>query len=180
MGNRSSKIIVTISALILLVSLGVSGFALYLVANQKDTYATRSADLAEKKSHEEALKALTQTLHDTESERASLFSRILADDKVVDFLGSVESLGHDQGVELKTMSLTVEPIDKDKNQVFETLVINLEATGSYDAVMHVLALFEHIPYQAEVDNAHITKQGDDSHANWKGEFQLRVTKFKKT
>jgi len=173
--HKSTKIIAAISGIIFIVSVGAWARFLYKVVEQKSVFAERNIEYAQEKSHQKALETLAHTLDDTKSARESLNTRILKDDSVIDLLALIESIGKEQGIELSTNSLSVQPID----DIFETLVINVSVKGPYDSVIYMLKLLEHIPYQASVEKVQVGKEGEVSNAVWNGQFEVKVTKFKK-
>lgn len=144
----------------------------YHVSVQKERFREQSIARAELQAHKDALTSLTRTLEETQEERESLASRIVKEEMVIDLLGLIETLGREQGVVLTTTSLNVEPI----SNTFEALVIGVNVRGSYEALMHVLTLLEHLPYQSTVNKVHVDR-GDG--VLWSGSFEVRVTKFKK-
>ena len=95
---------------------------------------------------------------------------MLKDEEVINFLATIEELGREQHVELKTSRLQVDGID----DTFEELVVEITITGSYDSVLHMLSLFETFPYQSYVSIF------TDNQVSWSGNFTIHVTKFKKT
>src|SRR5690606_5770932 len=99
-------------------------------------------------------------------------SRILEEEEVINFLALVETLGKEQGVELTTSALTVQPLDN----VFEYLVMNVQIKGGYESVTHLIALFENLPYQSTLGKLQIRREEGGV---WIAQFELRVTKFKK-
>ena len=170
--HRSTQVIIIISALFFIVSIVACVGFFFLISKQETILREKMLAQGEAEAHQNSLKSLIRTLADTESERTSLHTRILKDENVVDFLTLIESLGKEQGVALTTKSLTVEPITAQ----FETLVVNVIVEGSYESVVHMLKLFEHIPYQSTMGTVQILSGGD---TQWQGVFQVRVTKFKK-
>ncbi len=178
MFQSNSKIIAAIGALTLLLSVSVCIFFMYTVNEKKSHYQEKLNEQDVLKAHEESLKKLSETLEETRNDRETLMTRILEEDGVIDFLYLIESAGKEQGVVLKTESLTVTPV----NETFEKLIINLSVSGEYVSVLHVLKLLEQILYQSEINKATIGRdegRGGASQGLWRGTFELSVTKFKK-
>ena len=174
MFHINTKIIAALGGVLLIVSVGACVLFFYRVTEQRVLLQNKVSERAVAKARQSSLTELTKTLEDTKVARESLISRILSENGVVDFLTLIESIEKEQGVEIKTDSLTVEPI----SEVFEKLVVNISVTGSYTSVVHVLKLLEHLPYQSSLRKVSIGRE--DRSANvWKGMFELSVTKFKK-
>jgi len=171
MVHRNTKVIAAISALLFIASAAALGVFSLMLVKQKALYAERSLERAQERARQESVQALLQTLDDTKDARESLSTRILREEDVIDLLSLVEALGRENAAPVETDSLTVEPLD----DMFETLVVHLNVTGSYASVLRMLTLLEALPYQATISAAHLSAEGD----GWGGELELRITKFKK-
>lgn len=175
MTQKSTKIIAVISFIIFLVSFCTSVIGFVMVTKQKGVYGEALEKRAETEAREASQKGLIESLEKTKNERALLTSQILKDENVIELLSLIETLGKEQGTELKTSSLTVEKID----QKFETLVVNLEVVGPYTSVTQILGLLEHLPYQATVSSVQMERMDEGIQGKWKGVFTLKVTKLTK-
>ncbi len=173
--HRSTKLIACISIGVFVVSIAVCAIFFSFLSKQKVQFNELSSTQIEKQTHRTSLKVHQKALAESEEDRSSLKSRIVREENVIDFLSLTESLGKEQNVVLTTQSLTVEPI----NDVFESLVIQVEIEGLYQSVMHTVKLLERIPYQVMVYNLRMNRESDSGGMNWKGTLKLRVTKFKK-
>ena len=176
--HRSTIIIATIGTLFLLGSVTACTIFARIVATEKADFIGRRTERAEAKSHRDSFESLERALKETKAERASLTERIVREEDVITLLALIEALGREQGVGLTTNALTVET----SKTTFETLVISVTIEGSFDSVMQTLRIFEHLPYQSTVSNVQVGKSGDEKTGSdaWKGSFQIRVTKYKKT
>ncbi len=170
--HKSTKIIATISFLILAGSLTIFGGFGFVIFTQKQNYIDLYRQNELLKNQESSINALLAELETTKGERESLESRILADEEVIDFLALIETLGREQQVKLTTSGLSVQPI----NATFETLVVRMEVEGGYDSVLRTLKLMEQLPYQTVVSNSQLNSGSGDV---WKGVFEIQLTKFKK-
>lgn len=172
--HKKTKIVAVISGIVFLSCVTAAAFFFHTVQGQKAIYTERNISLAQAKSDQESLRTLMHTLEETKLERESLISRILKEEDVINFLALLESLGAEHGVTLTTDSLKVEPL----NETFETLLIHMGAEGTYVAVLHVLELFETLPYQVSIESTQLSN-AEGGGTTWKGQFSLRVTKMKK-
>ncbi len=163
------------SIIVFLFSVSTSVVAFVMVTKQKGIYLEALKKRAETEAQVASQKSLIESLEKTKNERALLSTQILKDANVIELLSLIETLGKEQGVDLKTSSLNVEKID----QTFETLVVNLEVAGPYTSVKQILGLLEHIPYQASVGSVQLERMEEGKDGKWKGIFTLKVTKFKK-
>jgi Tfp pilus assembly protein PilO len=121
-----------------------------------------------------ALSALEATVASSKGDRMKLESYILKDEAIIDLLSLIERTALEQGVVLKTNSLTVAPID----DIFEELQVTVEITGSFDGVLRMVRILEHIPEQSSIPRVMLTKSGDEI-GLWQASVDVRVTKFKK-
>jgi hypothetical protein len=175
MVRNNTKIFAGISITICMVCVFVSAGFLYVITKQKTHYTEMSTESARIKANQSSLDELIHTLDETTDARATLATSILTEEKVIDFLALIESIGTEQGVALTTNSLTIEPIDT----TFETVVITVGVKGQYAAILHVLKLLEQIPYSSSVRNVQM-QSADIEHADkWEGVFEMRVIKFVK-
>lgn len=175
MRNQNTYIASGLGILFLSVSIGACAVFLHEVEKKKETLHELGLLRAQTESRKKTLMTLTTALTDTKEERAYLTSRILKEEDVVDFLTLIESLGREQGTKLTTSSLTVEPV----NSSFESLVVGVNVEGQYANLMHLLTLFEHLPYQVTIEKVVFEKTSDGGSAFWKSFYEIRVTKTKK-
>jgi Tfp pilus assembly protein PilO len=172
--HKSTKLITAVSILFFVACITVSGAFLDRVAKQKEVYETKTMDRRSMIEREKGIVTLTEELEATKEERAFVASRILREDDVIDFLALIEGVGREQDVALQTSSLKVESIDT----MFEALVVSIDITGTYDAVVHMVTLFEYLPYQVSLGKLRIRNESENEN-NWTASFEIRVTKFKK-
>lgn len=169
---RSTTIIAIVGLTLFIVGACVLGIFFYVVEKEKVAYELQTLEQAKREAYYKTLETLTRTLEETENERTSLSSRVLKEENVVEFLALIESIGREQGVVLSTDSLVVEPVD----EIFESLVVQVSVEGSYDAVMHVLTIFEHLPYKSSIHGVSLDKSVNNI---WRSSYSIRVIQFKK-
>lgn len=172
--QKNTKVIAVMSGIFFIVSVVIFVLFILVVSKQKGDLRTQSIEREEIRIHQDSLVALMRTLESTKESRISLQTRILKEDDVIDLLSLIESLGREQRVTLNTNSLTVEPLD----ELFETLVIQVNVEGSYASIKHVLMLLEHLPYQTSLGTTQLTRGGGEKGDVWNGMYEVRVTKYK--
>lgn len=172
--HKHTKIVALIvTSIFLLALVGFVGFG-YVVGTQKVKLNEALTAAAELKMQEESLSTLVKTVESSKADRTELDSIILTEEGVIDLLTLIESLGVEQGVSLKTSTLTVSPV----GDLFEALTVTVSVEGSYSAVMHITKLLETLPYQSSVPKVFL-QQVEDAASQWQGTIEVRVTKFKK-
>ncbi len=169
-----TKIIALISlGLCLVTMLAFIGFY-WIVNGHKERLTTERLRAAEAEVQANALDALEKTVTTSMEDRAKLQSYILKDEAIIDLLSLIERTALEQGVVLKTNSLTVVPID----DTFEELQVSVVISGTFDGVLRMIRILEHIPEQSAVPMVTLTKS-EAENASWQASVDVRVTKFKK-
>lgn len=172
--QRNTKPIAITSGIFFTVSVIIFVLFMLAVSKQKEDLRAQSIEREKVRIHQSSLVSLIRTLESTEKERKSLQTRILKEEDVINLLSLIESLGREQGVTLTTSSLTVEPVD----ELFETLVVQVNVQGSYVSVKHILTLMEHLPYQTSLGTTQLTRGEGERRDFWQGGYEVRVTKYK--
>ena len=173
--TQHTKIIGIIAILLFASSLGLLVGSLLFLQKTDGELNEKRIQIAKIQNNERELTSLTRLVEETAEERVLIDSYLLHEEEVIDFLALIESLGREQNVELQTTSLTVQPL----NDVFDQLRINVSVTGPYSSVVHMLKLFETLPYQVTVLKTSLSQASDNSQTSlWNGLFDLQVTKYK--
>lgn len=171
---RSTKIIFFFSLIFFLISIITCTAFVYNVYTEKQAYIEKRNKLLEIEDKSEKLVAFTNTFEHTVNERAYLETRILDDQKVIDFLEMLEMLEQEQEVTMTTSSLNVQKIDA----TFDTLTTHITIEGQNESVLNVIKILETLPYQSSVERVQFTKKEDGDGAYWwTAELDLRITKF---
>ena len=173
--HTRTKIIALVSlGLCLCAGLMYAGF-FWIVKGHKESLYIERVRAAEAEVQARALSALQETVTSSAEDRAKLQGYILADESIIDLLSLIERTAVEQGVTLKTNSLTVAPID----DVFEELYVTVHIQGSFDGTMRMLRIIESIPEQSTVPRVMLTKEEGEHIEQWQAQVDIRVTKFKK-
>ncbi len=171
--HTRTKIVASIVGGVCVLSvLALIGFQ-YVLVGLKSDLTLQEKKVLETKTQDSRLASLERLIEETETERAEIAKLILTEEGVVDFLALIETLGAEQGVTLKTESLTA----PESAGLYDELSISLSVKGTERSVGHMLRLFETLPYRSTVEQVILTK--DESDGLWQGTFDLRVTKYKK-
>lgn len=130
----------------------------------------------EMKKHEEDLVKL---YNNSEKDRQNINSIIISEDKIVDFIEAVESIGKQSGVEITISSINKENKDskdtKLKNfNIGNTITARIDAKGSFSSIMKALVLLENMPYQVYLNNILLTTEATDNIGN--GDINIPVKK----
>jgi Tfp pilus assembly protein PilO len=172
MRYKSTKIIAVVGLLFFIVAGIALGTLVKIIANQKVQFVEMSSKRSAEKSHQESLATLMKVLDETMDDREIILSQVLREEDVIDYLARIESLGKQSGLQVRTDSLTVTPI----NENFESLIVKISVEGPYGAIEHILRLLEYLPYHSYVSAVSFTRQ---ENGLWSGAFEVKATKFKK-
>ena len=173
MNKRTLSVAILSSGLFLASVVFLIG-VLYLIHRADDKLITYRTEIAKQQAYAQELSSLKRLVLETEPERLEMVSYVLHDDQVIDFLALLKTIGDEQGVTLNTRSLEVLA----GTGQFETLSLVVTAEGSYEGVLHILKLFEHLPYQSSIVST-VVQRKEEVGGLWSGDFALHITKLKK-
>lgn len=172
MTTKHTKAVGIFTLLLFFGSILVLGGLFYILESAKERLSERQHAVAEAHMHENELAALVRLVEGSIEEREQLNTYMLYEEDVIDFLALLERSANEQGVALEIRSISV----ADARSAFEELEIDVQAQGTYPAVLHTLRLFENLPHQAHVSSVSLSKAGEAGEA-WTGAFTLRVIKY---
>ncbi len=141
--------------LVAMATLAVSISAYYLLyrktvaqaGNYSDTMAEVNSEDDRKKQEKELIKIYESSKED----RAKVASYTLRDDKVVDFIESMEKIGGYAGVAFELVS-----VSSDKGNIRA----GVSAKGSWANTMKALILLENAPFNVSLSNLSLTTSGE--------------------
>lgn len=174
MKQHSAKIVATTGIIFCMVGLLAIVAFYFFIEKEKDDFHERNLAREKARAQTVMLEGLEQTFKETKAERESLETRILLEENLFSFLANIEALGQMYNVELVTKDLREVSIAN--NNTFETFVIDVSVTGTYEALMTILSIFETLPYQVTIEKVTLEKQ---TGGEWSSSYELRITKFKK-
>lgn len=127
-----------------------------------------------------SLKSVKVLMDDTAERRVKVDTFFIKDDKVVDFLDSLDTLGTKNGVKLTINSVGVAPLTKPSSSFLEQLNIKIQVEGSWANVYRFLTLLETMPYKVSWGRVGFDKvSGRDSKQSvWQGVFDVSIVKLK--
>jgi hypothetical protein len=113
--------------------------------------------------------ALRVFLSRTESDRAKLDSYLVGNDAVVDFLGSLESLGRAYGtaVEITSVQNKTAPAESPA----DTLTVTLKGYGTFASVFRFATLLESMPIKLNVEEVRIERESKGTKWNLTANLQ---------
>ena len=110
------------------------------------------ASVDEKQKHAEDAASIYTKTSETRTRIANL---AVSQEKIVDFITSVEKLGDDAGVQLELSSITNEPFAAGKTTGY--IKGRVDARGSWTNIMKALILIEHLPHSVSLSNVRLVQ-----------------------
>ncbi|MBT3282845.1 hypothetical protein HON59_01515 [bacterium] len=180
---KTTKQVLTFTAILAIVS--VTFYVLFF-NNIKEKNNTISAivndvDIAVQK--ETKLKSVKNIIKDTADGREKIDTYFIKDDEIINFIGEVEKIGRDIGVEVEIISVSIGDSKLQQDNVSELLNLDLEAEGSWSRVFRFLTLVEKMPFKVNIStiNLEAIYEGESkkySSGIWKGFFSINAIKLR--
>ncbi|MEK7104858.1 MAG: hypothetical protein AAB868_02345 [Patescibacteria group bacterium] len=133
--------------------------------------------MAQEKWQTEALqrdntRSLVNSIKTIEPERVLLETHFIQNSDVVPFLDTIEKKAKDVGVKAEVVSVD---ITKDSS----SLIVEINASGSFETIYKLIMLLENSPYNLEFISVNI-KDSDTSvgkSSQWTATFQIKLLSF---
>jgi len=134
------------------------------------------------------LKLAEETVSETALLREQIDRYFIPEDGVVQFLNSLQSLGADNNLELKIISVAIDQATLSPD-IFESVNVNVEIFGTWSNVRRFTALIELMPLKIYLNRIDLEKVTDETSSGgskndsapfyqWRGVLDLRVFKLK--
>ena len=144
---------------------------------------SESATLTAQKENQGATK---ENVSETVAVRNELDTYFIPQNGVVPFLNLLQSLGTENHLTLKVVSVGIDvaPLSPD---ILEEVLANLEVTGTWSDVSRFAALVELMPYKVYLNTVNLEKVSDatvsssksaSAAPSWKGDLTIGVLKLK--
>ncbi len=180
----SSKKILIIIFVLNIMALSVYIFSFINIKNNNENHYTLKRELNSQIEEEKELKIVDSNLDGTEEERKKINSFFVGDDKssVVKFMEDIEDLGDFVNVSLKTKSISLKEIEREKNStsVLTDMKLNLNTEGEWSDTVYFIELLRLMPYKISFSNIYLEKKNEDSDGKggfWSGSFNINVLKL---
>lgn len=121
--------------------------------------------------------------NDVAAQIAALNTYVLAvDDEAVAFIEDLEARAKEFNTVFEIQSVAIDPpTDDTKNNLTETLRLNVEVTGLWESVAQLLFALEHAPYRVVISRAAFSRlEGEETAAGarWRVRAEFTVLKQK--
>jgi hypothetical protein len=173
--TKKTKIVSGVS-LVFFISVSVALVSiLQFLQTKGDELVAQTQELANYTARESSYRELESLIQKTEEERRQLETRVLTEEKTIDFLTEIETLAIKQNVDLTTNTLQVVP----QEGLFDELVIMFTVDGQEDDVYKLVRLFESLPYHAYISSLSLQHTFDENDISMgKGSIELTVSLLK--
>jgi len=178
--SKTKQLLILYSIVLVIVS-GTYVFFVFHINGKKTIAATALSDVELLHEQNNQLQDLNSVLKDINEDQDKLNSYFVHSDKIVDFLESVETIGHDSGAVVEVRSLSEEVTE---NPSISVLALNLTAKGDWESVYHFLVLIQNFPIKSTFDRIHISRSETDLQDQdgnevgtatlWSGVFNMKV------
>lgn len=176
--NKSTSTYVAYGALALTVCIWVGvGFFAKHIQDKRVAYTARTAEAA-KQAGVVADAARLRILASNNLERASKLDTIMSSD-VPAIVEVIKSVGTAAGVPIKISGALPTTVPKNQKGV-QAVAFILESSGSFSAMMRVLALFESLPLPSSIEIIDLSREGQGGGSSsrpsqsWHLNLKLRV------
>lgn len=157
----------------------------FSIESKKIAAGNLAGEITLKNNQKDEIKALSRDIQNLKDDLEKIDNHIVgsSQDKVADFLKTIEKISEKSGTELDIDSIDIAPLaDKQLAEQFEELNLTLQITGSWNSVFLFLGLIENLPQKIEVKNLGLSVlenlEETTGGAEWSGRLVLSTEKFK--
>lgn len=172
---KKQHIIVFITSILFV---GFSCFSFYFLYVQIDQIKSKikltHEDWQNEENRREAIKSLERSIKKIEKEKEIIDKHFVQSIDVVSFLDFFEQSGLLIGAKAEVGSVG---LDKDQS----TILVDINAFGSFESLYKYLRLLENAPYELEVVSFVVNKIGavNNTIGSWTANFKLKLLSFSK-
>lgn len=177
MRSESKKVFIVLVILNVcaLVSIGLAITFIFSSHNKSLDFRRQTLDEIAKVSD---LTSLKQVVEETRDERKYIESLFVDKERVIDFLGFIESIGKLSGADVKVVSVDEGSIDDPTDYT----AIRFEAVGKWPEVFRTVSLIDHISAAFSVSSLQISRNrvvgsGKDAVFEWSATVNIKVLKL---
>ncbi len=113
----------------------------------------------EKKNHETNAAGIYKQ---SSIDRSRVGDFIVSQDKIVDFIETIEKIGEEAGAPLALSVIATEDLSAKPENSIGTFTAHVESSGSWASVMRALMLVENMPYSVSLNAIRLRKSSDVS------------------
>ncbi len=173
MMGRNAKISLIISLAFMLTSLTALTWVILKVDQEGDNIHAQVKVIADSLAQEKEYRDLENLVVSSAVKREQIAQFVLTEDKTIDFLSQVETIGEEQGVNLQTTSLEVKPGEG----MFDSLLVSFSLKGEEDRLYKMIKILEELPYHGELRELDFTRKGRDGNSTVRVQLAVSIVKI---
>lgn len=176
---KKTKRTLVISILVFVIVFSVDLFFVFSIYKQRDTVAKMREDFMIELKKEKQLSSIKNTIKMTEKEQTNLNLCFIANNEVVDFIKSIETMSKNAGVSMNIRSVGVGDTETIRESSIEILIIEFIIGGSWSNTHNFLSLIENSTYEITINQMSINKISDSmtGKETWKSVFVIKAIKI---
>jgi len=102
---------------------------------------------------------LTTLYADTQEDRSRVDKYVVSEDKIVNFIETIEKIGSDSLADVEMSSINVEKANSKDKKNNGYINAHLNVRGSWSSVMRALILIENLPYNVDIGHINLVYSG---------------------
>jgi len=180
MSNTVKKLLVA-SSIFFIFAGGTYGGLYYMIYSEAGEVVAVEDSISRALAREQALINAQTILINTESERERLDSFFVSSDGVVSFLEEIEKLGDLTKAEITVSQVEIVPVGnggENQEELFEELLLTIQAEGAFSEVAHTLSVIEGLPLYVQVKQLSLSQTlSEEEGSAWRALMIFSVTKL---
>lgn len=160
--------------------LSVSVVMLVLILNKEQKFLTLKKQIAEQEVKLNDAESLKNLIKNTKEQQAYLSGLFISENKITNFLSSIEALSKVSGAAINVISVD----DKNNDAAGNTIKIRFSATGSWAQIFKTVLLIDYFPAALSLSQLQISKgvpelNGGNQASDpfWSANFEVVVMKI---
>lgn len=180
MKNNSKHLTLVIFGIISIFAAAFGYWYLHLaVITQAETYSLALKDAETYNENKKNEQSLQKIYNQSIADRAKINSYIVTEDKIIDFIESIENIGKITNTTVSLSAINSKEMDELSKGASGHIQAKVEIIGSWTGVMTALSLLENLPFSLSLQNSHLFKDsGTGKTPTWNLLTDVRVLSIK--
>ncbi len=186
----ASKKILGVLLLLNIVAVAGCFFMFYIISETNGKISAMTSEVDFYLEQEETVSSLDSLLKDVSLQAEKMTSYFVSSDGIVDFIEEVENLASENDLSFDVSSVEISPGSDD---FVETLIVKVDARGSWEDMYYFLAALEYLPFKLNIKTINLMEiqpslrtevSSEDGNSVvvegglWRAVFDIEVLKFK--